>query len=1030
MRKALKILAGILVLLVLVLLAAPFFLNVNRYHDRIQSELQQKLGRPVSLGTMHLKLIPFAFRVENAVVGEDPNFGKGNNFAQANELYVTAALMPLLHGDVQIKSLELRQPKIELIKNAKGKWNFSSLGSAPQQPNQAQQQAPAPPQQANKPSAANPQPEKQRAISLEDLKITDGQVALTDLQKHEKRAVYDHIDLRLVGYSPDKPFDFELAAHLPGSGAQLLKLSGKTGPIDQQDSIKTPFKGSIDLDHVSLNALQRFLNSSALQNSDAVATGKADLTSDNGKASGSGSLKLEQARFNGHDLGYPIAADFDLSADMNSKLLEVRKGNIKLGSTPLDITGKVNAEPTPAQLDVRLKADNVSIQEAARLAASLGVAFNPNATIAGQLSADIRAQGSSKSPAMNGSLSGRDLTISGPQLKSPVKVNSIELALAPDSIRSNNFTASTGRTNVAVQFALAHYTANPAIDATVRTLNGELGELLTIAKAYGVSAAEGLNGSGAVALDLHAVGPLKGAGAMNLSGNGKLQNASIESDTLTKPLQVRNADLRFTQDSAVFENLNAGIGSTNATGNLTAKNFTAPQVQFTLNADKINVVELKSLFKDQPQQQKSAESGWSLVPSAYAQKPAAAQPSLIARTSGTGTISVGTLINDKLVLTNVHSNVTIDKGVIKLAPITAQAYGGTTSGTITVDARNNPMRYAVDTTLNNVDANKLLSSVSSLKSLYGIMATNAKLNFASDADSSDIARSLNGNVALGLNNGKIMGMDIPYELAAAGQFLSPGQTKRDFTNINKVTGDMNIQNGVAQTNNFKAFIDDGTIAATGAANLADQSLNLHVMAVLNKEFSQRVGGTNIGGYLQTALANKNGELVIPVIVTGTFQNPHFAPDLQKIAQMKLDNLVPTLSNPGALGSILGGVTGNNKQQGANGQPGQKQDTVGQILGALGGKKPQQQQQGQQQTQGQQPPQQGQPSPQQGQQPDSTSQQQQQNKQPGWGDILQGALGQKKQQPASTPPAQQQPQQQQPAPQKTKDYSEQPPEQPK
>ena len=1023
MRKALKIFAAILVLLVLVLLAAPFFLDVNRYHDRIQSQLQQKLARPVSLGTMHLKLIPFAFRVENAVIGEDPNFGKGNNFAQASELYVTAALMPLLHGDVQIKSLELRQPKIEIIKNAEGKWNFSSLGSAPQQAGQPQPQ-PSQPQQPSKPSAANPQPQKQHAISLEDLKITDGQVALTDLQKHEKRAVYDHIDLRLVGYDPDKPFDFELAAHLPGSGAQLIKLAGKTGPIDQQDSIKTPFKGSIDLDHVSLNALQRFLNSSALENSDGVATGKADLTNENGKASGSGSLKLEQARFNAHDLGYPISADFDLCADMNSKLLEVRKGNIKLGSTPLDITGTVNAEATPAQLDIRLKANNVSIQEAARLAASLGVAFNPSATIAGQLSADIRAQGSSKSPAMNGSLTGRDLTITGPQLKSPVKINSIELALAPDSIRSNNFTASTGRTNVGVQFALAKYTSpSPSVDATVRTLNGELGELLTIAKAYGVSAAEGLNGSGAVALDLHAVGPLKGAGAMNLSGNGKLQNATIESDTLTKPLQVRNADLRFTQDSAVFENLNAGIGSTNASGNLTAKNFTAPQVQFTLNADKINVVELKSIFKDQPQQQKSAQAGWSLVPSAYAQKPATSQPSLIARTSGTGTISVGTIINDKLVLNNVHSNVAIDHGVIKLAPITAQAYGGTTNGTITVDARNTPMRYAVDTTLNNVDANKLLSSISSLKSLYGMMATNAKLNFASDADSADIARSLNGNVALGLNNGKITGMDIPYELAAAGQFLSPGQVKRDFTNINKVTGDMNIQNGVAQTNNFKAFIDDGTIAATGAANLADQSLNMHVMAVLNKEFSQRVGGTNIGGYLQTALANKNGELVIPVIVTGTFQNPHFAPDLQKIAQMKLDNLVPTLGNPGALGGILGGVLGNNKQ-GTNGQPAQKQDTVGQILGALGGKQPQQQQQ----TQGQQPPQQGQPAQQPGQQP--TSQQQQQNKQPSWSDVLQGALGQKKQEPAATQP--QQTPQQQPAPQqqKPKDYSEQPPEQPK
>src|SRR5437868_8669717 len=169
MRKTLKIVAGLLVLLVIVLLAAPFFLDVNRYHDRIQAELQKKLGRQVSLGTMHLSLIPFAFKVENAIIAEDPQFAKGSNFAQAQELYVTAPLMPLLHGDVQIKSVELRQPKIELIRNAQGVWNFSSLARTQPKPAGQPQAQPQPqvqqPQQqpANKPSAASPEPQKQKA---------------------------------------------------------------------------------------------------------------------------------------------------------------------------------------------------------------------------------------------------------------------------------------------------------------------------------------------------------------------------------------------------------------------------------------------------------------------------------------------------------------------------------------------------------------------------------------------------------------------------------------------------------------------------------------------------------------------------------------------------------------------------------------------------------------------------------------------------------------------------------------------------
>jgi hypothetical protein len=156
---------------------------------------------------------------------------------------------------------------------------------------------------------------------------------------------------------------------------------------------------------------------------------------------------------------------------------------------------------------------------------------------------------------------------------------------------------------------------------------------------------------------------------------------------------------------------------------------------------------------------------------------------------------------------------------------------------------------------------------------------------------------------------------------------------------------------VAQTNDLQADIEGGNLAAQGAVGLADESLNMHLTAVLSKQFSQTVGGTGIGGIMQTALANNKGELVIPVIVTGTFSRPMFAPDLQKIAQMKMQHLLPSTSNPGALTSgILGSLLGG---QGAQGQKG-----LGGVLGAIGG----QQQQQRQQPNAQQQPQQQQQQP--------------------------------------------------------------------
>jgi hypothetical protein len=123
---------------------------------------------------------------------------------------------------------------------------------------------------------------------------------------------------------------------------------------------------------------------------------------------------------------------------------------------------------------------------------------------------------------------------------------------------------------------------------------------------------------------------------------------------------------------------------------------------------------------------------------------------------------------------------------------------------------------------------------------------------------------------------------------------------------------------------------------------------MHLTAVLNSRFSQAVGGTGIGGFMKTALANNQGELAIPVLVTGTAQHPIFAPDVQQMTQMRLKNLIPNSTNPGgAVGGLLGGLLGKNAGQ----MPGQnrptqrgqtaQQNAVQQLMGILGGKKKQQ-----------------------------------------------------------------------------------------
>ena len=1088
MRKLGIAIAIIVVVLVAGALIVPRLIDANQYHEQIQSQLEKRLGRQVTLGKMELRLFPLAFDVETPTIAEDPRFATNHPFATADKLAVVVEFWPLLHKKVEIKSLELDGPHIELVRNEQGIWNFATLGHEPA-PAPAVP-APPPPKKASprgrRPKSA-PQPTPPTAVStttqpkepagqfsMAKLFINDGHVAVTDLQKHQSRAVYDDIDLLLDDFAPNKKFSLKLTAHLPGAGKQTIMLEGKGGPIEEADMLNTPFDGTLRMDHVSTGAAQKFLNSQALNGIDSVLSGDAKVTTSSGTLSSSGSIKLDNTRIRKVNVGYPITVNYDVTDDLTNNVIQVRKGNIKLGATPVTIAGVIDGRPNPSQIDLKLTASNASIVEMARLASAFGVAFDPGADVKGTVNADLQVRGPANKPAMNGQISAKNLDISGKDIPQPVHVNDIELRLTPDTIRSNDFAAKAGSTSVNANFTLSNYGGNnSAINAALRAPNARLGEILNIARAAGVSAVNGVAGDGTLSLDVHAQGPtknmsdlnfsgtgkisnanlklpsltkplqvrnsdiqfsknsivlqnvsaglgqatangaltlknfdapvvqftinaagplgemlelartagvsavegisgdgtltlaVKGQGpvknmsALDLSGTGKISNANLKLPSLTKPLQVRNSDIQFSKNSIGLQNVNAGIGQTNANGTLALRNFDAPQVQFTLNVDKVNVTELQQIFNAAPAQPKRAAAKrdfWGLVPNADAQAPVNnnPQPSLLTKMTGGGTVAIGTIQYDDLVLNNVHSNVTLDHGLIKLNPTTADVYGGKESGAITIDMRPAQPVYTVNLKSDKVDANKLVSSVSDLKqTLYGMLASNVNAAFSSSSASS-IARSLNGSMAINLTNGKLMNINLLHELASVGKFLGGNfDAAQNFTNLVQLTGNFDVKNGVAQTNNLNAVIEGGTLAAAGLVNLADQSLNLHVTTVLKKELSQQVGGTQVGGYMNTALANNQGELVMPVIITGTFQHPHVAPDVQQIAQMKLKNMLPNTRNPAELTTgILGAVLGEKNQGGASGQPanGQSKGGIGGILDAISGKQQQQNQQNQPQQQ--------------------------------------------------------------------------------
>jgi hypothetical protein len=122
--------SGVFVWLIALVMFAGLLLplvHVNRFRSRIQAALESSLGRRVQVGDVGLTLLPApGFRLDNVIVGEDPAFG-AEHFVYTNSMQVRLRLRTLWTGHVQIASLTLIEPSLNLVKNAQGRWNFEAL---------------------------------------------------------------------------------------------------------------------------------------------------------------------------------------------------------------------------------------------------------------------------------------------------------------------------------------------------------------------------------------------------------------------------------------------------------------------------------------------------------------------------------------------------------------------------------------------------------------------------------------------------------------------------------------------------------------------------------------------------------------------------------------------------------------------------------------------------------------------------------------------------------------------------------------
>jgi hypothetical protein len=101
--------------------------GASRLKSRIILSISSGVGRPVDIGSVHLRLLPWpGFDLQNLVVYDDAAFG-AEPMLRAGEVTATLRLTSLLRGRLEIARLDMSNPSLNLVREPDGHWNMETL---------------------------------------------------------------------------------------------------------------------------------------------------------------------------------------------------------------------------------------------------------------------------------------------------------------------------------------------------------------------------------------------------------------------------------------------------------------------------------------------------------------------------------------------------------------------------------------------------------------------------------------------------------------------------------------------------------------------------------------------------------------------------------------------------------------------------------------------------------------------------------------------------------------------------------------
>ncbi|HEX3844894.1 MAG TPA: AsmA family protein, partial [Steroidobacteraceae bacterium] len=262
----------------------------------------------------------------------------------------------------------------------------------------------------------------------------------------------------------------------------------------------------------------------------------------------------------------------------------------------------------------------------------------------------------------------------------------------------------------------------------------------------------------------------------------------------TRPIALSgNAALEYDTRTAHLSDLDARVDDSILRGNAAVTNLTTGAMNFDLTIDQIDL----DRYLGSPSKSKAA--GPAAPPAAaQAQQPAELPTGALKTLQLNGKLAIGSATVYGMKLSQVAVGIAANGGVLHVSPASAQLYGGTSSGEVTVDAHGTVPVLHLNENLAGIRIQPLLTDFAKLSRVSG--RGNVTLNITAQGNTTAaLTRSLDGHAAANLNNGAIQGVDlwsaINSAVALAQRQPLPAKSLGNSTSFDTFKASADLTNG-------------------------------------------------------------------------------------------------------------------------------------------------------------------------------------------------------------------------------------------